>query len=114
VQNPYINPRTGTWDPNPPPPSTAPGTIRYGGTVWTIFHNLGWYWSGTDSWKDYMHFDTGYPSRARSGLSSPLAGALSDPVGAELSRSGVRATVRKRLANNTNQPVCREPPSARR
>jgi hypothetical protein len=88
VQNPYINPRTGTWDPNPPPPSTAPGTIRYGGTVWTIFHNLGWYWSGTDSWKDYMHFDTGYPSRARSGLSSPLAGALSDPVGAELSRSG--------------------------
>ena len=67
VQNPWINPRTGTWDPNAPAPSSAPGTIRYGGMVWTLFRSYNWYWSGTDEWKDYMHFDTGYPSRSKGG-----------------------------------------------
>lgn len=68
VQNPYINPRTGTWDPNPPAAATAPGAIRYGGLAWTVITSLHWYWSGSDSWHDYMHFDTGYPSAPRSGL----------------------------------------------
>jgi len=68
VQNPYINPRTGTWDPNAPAASGAPGTIRYGGMVWTLFRSYGWDWSGTESWKDYMHFDTGYPSKPRAGF----------------------------------------------
>lgn len=95
VQNPYINPHTGTWDPNPPPASTAAGTIRYGGTVWTIFRNKGWYWSGTDSWKDYMHFDTGYPSRYRSGLSNPLAGPLGDPIASNLGYPEGRAPLEK-------------------
>jgi hypothetical protein len=67
VQNPWINPRTGTWDPNAPAPSSAPGTIRYGGMVWTLLRSYNWYWSGTDEWKDYMHFDTGYPSRSKDG-----------------------------------------------
>ncbi|MGO4596906.1 M15 family metallopeptidase [Terrabacter sp. 2RAF25] len=68
VQNPYINPRTGTWDPNPPAAATAPGAIRSGGVAWTVITSFRWYWSGNDSWHDYMHFDTGYPSAPRSGL----------------------------------------------
>lgn len=76
VQNPYINPHTGTWDPNPPAASTAPGTIRSGGTVYSIFLSKGWYWSGADAWRDYMHFDTGYPSRPRAGLSLPFNGTM--------------------------------------
>ncbi|KRC88755.1 hypothetical protein ASE25_13055 [Terrabacter sp. Root85] len=68
VQNPYVNPHTGSWDPNPPPSASTPGTIRYGGVAWTVVTSFGWYWSGNDSWHDYMHFDTGYPSTPRSGL----------------------------------------------
>ncbi|MFM6850716.1 MAG: M15 family metallopeptidase [Terrabacter sp.] len=68
VQNPYINPRTGTWDPNSPAAATAPGAIRSGGVAWTTITSFRWYWSGNDSWHDYMRFDTGYPSAPRSGL----------------------------------------------
>ena len=77
VQNPYINPRTGTWDPNAPASASAPGAIRYGGLAWTVLRSYDWYWSGTDSWRDYMHFDTGYPSR-------PKAGYVVTPDGDEL------------------------------
>jgi hypothetical protein len=67
VQNPYINPRTGTWDPNAPASAGAAGAVRYGGLAWTVLRSYHWYWSGTDSWRDYMHFDTGYPSRPKAG-----------------------------------------------
>ena len=67
VQNPYINPRTGTWDPNAPAAASAAGAVRSGGLAWTVLRSYAWSWSGTDSWRDYMHFDTGYPSRPRAG-----------------------------------------------
>jgi hypothetical protein len=83
VQNPYINPRTGTWDPNAPASSTAPGAIRYGGLAWTVLRSYDWYWSGTDAWRDYMHFDTGYPSR-------PKAGYATTPDGDDLLHGTLR------------------------
>ena len=68
VQNPYVNPHTGIWDPNPPPPASTAGAIRYGSLAYGVVTSFGWYWSGNDSWHDYMHFDTGYPSNPRGGL----------------------------------------------
>ena len=32
------------------------------GSVWRLFHRQGWVWQNIDV-ADYMHFDTGYPSR---------------------------------------------------
>jgi hypothetical protein len=35
---------------------------------YSVVTSYGCYWSGNDSWHDYMHFDTGYPSQPRSGF----------------------------------------------
>lgn len=68
-----VNPFENPWqDPRCKPcwsPSAKYGTVRVGkgvitkgGVVWTAFTREGWIWQDIDV-KDYMHFDTGYPSK---------------------------------------------------
>ncbi|MFJ4978160.1 hypothetical protein ACIP6X_22895 [Streptomyces coeruleorubidus] len=42
--------------------SQGKGKILEGGPVWRAFRAEGWVWQNIDV-PDYMHFDTGYPSR---------------------------------------------------
>ena len=43
-----------------------PGGINKGGFVWKLFRDEGWIWQNIDV-PDYMHFDTGYPSKPFTG-----------------------------------------------
>ena len=63
-RNPWINPRTGEWEPSAKYAKRTPGKgkILKGGLVWRLFTNEGWIWQNIAT-KDYQHFDTGYPSR---------------------------------------------------
>lgn len=68
-ENPWIQPRTGTWEPDgywTGPRRTLAnekyGLVVQGGTVYKVFTELGWSWAGTSSSRDAMHWDTGYPS----------------------------------------------------
>lgn len=77
VQNPWIQPRTGVWEPaagtiwatasRRVPTYQRAGVILPSGPVYAAFTARGWTWSGWGSSKDYMHFDTGYPSVAKAG-----------------------------------------------
>ena len=42
------------------------------GLVWRLFHREGWVWQDIDV-PDYMHFDTGYPSRHYRGPEANIA-----------------------------------------
>jgi hypothetical protein len=44
----------------------GPGVILKRGLVWQTFRDEGWIWQNIDV-PDYMHFDTGYPSRPYQG-----------------------------------------------
>ena len=64
LENPWRDPRCGCWS-----PSARYGTTRVGrgvivehGVVWNAFTSAGWIWQDIAT-RDYMHFDTGYPSR---------------------------------------------------
>jgi len=64
VENPWIDPRCDCWS-----PTDTYGTRRVGsgviverGPVWTAFTAEGWIWQDIDT-PDFMHFDTGYPSK---------------------------------------------------
>jgi hypothetical protein len=65
VENPWVDPRCDCWR----PVSTfgtsrkGPGVVVPGGPAWTAFTDEGWIWQDIDT-PDYMHFDTGYPSRS--------------------------------------------------
>ncbi len=63
-RNPWVNPRTGKWEPSAKYAKRTPGKgkILKGGLVWRLFTNEGWIWQNIAT-KDYQHFDTGYPSR---------------------------------------------------
>lgn len=63
-ENPWMDLRCDCWFPTA---ATAkrkpgPGKILKGGLVWRLFTERGWVWQNIDV-PDYMHFDTGYPSR---------------------------------------------------
>ncbi len=63
-ENPWTDLRCDCWLPSPRNRERVPGpgTIVRNGMVWRLFHREGWVWQDIDV-PDYMHFDTGYPSR---------------------------------------------------
>ncbi|MDP9394012.1 MAG: M15 family metallopeptidase [Actinomycetota bacterium] len=66
--NPYENPwkdlRCKCWQPSPEHarPRKGPGVITKGSVPWRLFVDEGWIWQNIEV-PDYMHFDTGYPSK---------------------------------------------------
>lgn len=64
VENPWIDLRCKCWTPSAKHADRTPGRgkILEKGLVWRLFTNEGWIWQNIDV-PDYMHFDTGYPSR---------------------------------------------------
>lgn len=65
-ENPWMDPRCDCWRPGPwhAQRNPAPGKVLRGGQVWTLFKQEGWTWQNIDV-PDYMHFDTGYPSKPK-------------------------------------------------
>ena len=65
-QNPWVDPRCDCWMPSSDFADTrrGPGVISKGGLAWRLFTERGWIWQDIKV-PDYMHFDTGYPSRPR-------------------------------------------------
>ena len=63
-ENPWRDLRCDCWFPSPQfrARDPRPGKITKGGSVWRAFRAEGWIWQNIDV-PDYMHFDTGYPSR---------------------------------------------------
>ena len=66
VQNPWRDPRCDCWQPGREfaKAKDGPGIIRKGSLPVQLFEERGWVWQNIKV-PDYMHFDTGYPSRAR-------------------------------------------------
>ena len=66
VQNPWRDPRCDCWQPGREfaKAKDGPGVIRKGSLPVQLFEERGWVWQNIKV-PDYMHFDTGYPSRAR-------------------------------------------------
>lgn len=66
VQNPWRDPRCTCWQPSKEFAKTkqGPGIIRKGSLPVELFEARGWVWQNIKV-PDYMHFDTGYPSRPR-------------------------------------------------
>jgi hypothetical protein len=63
-ENPWMDLRCDCWSPSAQHAARTPGPgkVRKGGIVWRAFVEEGWVWQNIDV-PDYMHFDTGYPSR---------------------------------------------------
>ncbi len=64
VQNPWRDPRCSCWSPTAEHATATdgPGIIREGSLPVELFEAKGWIWQDIKV-PDYMHFDTGYPSR---------------------------------------------------
>ena len=64
VENPWKDPRCTCWSPTGKyaERDPGPGKILKNDRVWRTFDAEGWIWQNIDV-PDYMHFDTGYPSR---------------------------------------------------
>lgn len=64
VENPWVDLRCDCWTPSGRhrARTPGPGKILEEGLVWRLFDREGWIWQNIDV-PDYMHFDTGYPSR---------------------------------------------------
>jgi hypothetical protein len=71
MENPWQDPRCRCWSPSGDSSQRkeGPGVILKGGLAWRTFINEGWIWQDIRV-ADYMHFDTGYPSKHYTG---PLA-----------------------------------------
>jgi hypothetical protein len=65
-QNPWTDPRCDCWVPSADYANdrTGAGVITEGSLPWALFTELGWIWQDIKV-PDYMHFDTGFPSRPR-------------------------------------------------
>lgn len=63
-ENPWMDLRCKCWVPGPrlAPRIEGPGKILKGGVVWKAFTSESWIWQNIKV-PDYMHFDTGYPSK---------------------------------------------------
>jgi hypothetical protein len=63
-ENPWLDLRCNCWFPTSATKARrpGPGVITKGGLVWRLFRAKGWIWQNI-SVPDYMHFDTGYPSK---------------------------------------------------
>jgi hypothetical protein len=66
VQNPWKDPRCDCWMPGATyaEATSGPGIIRTRSLPVQLFKDRGWVWQNIKV-PDYMHFDTGYPSRPR-------------------------------------------------
>ena len=64
VENPWMDPRCRCWSPTAEHAARTkgPGKILENDRVWQLFDDEGWIWQNIDV-ADYMHFDTGYPSK---------------------------------------------------
>lgn len=64
LENPWMDLRCDCWTPSARFAERTPGAgkILEKGLVWRVFTREGWIWQNIDV-PDYMHFDTGYPSR---------------------------------------------------
>ena len=64
-ENPWMDLRCDCWFPSArfAARTEGPGKILKGGLVWQLFKERGWVWQNIKV-PDYMHFDTGYPSKA--------------------------------------------------
>lgn len=64
LENPWMDLRCKCWFPSKKYAERVegPGAIVKGGFVWRLFRAEGWVWQDIKV-PDYMHFDTGYPSR---------------------------------------------------
>lgn len=71
LENPWINLRTKKWSPSAKyaKRTEGKGKILEGGLVWRAFIEEGWVWQDIKV-PDYMHFDTGYPSKPFKGPSA--------------------------------------------
>lgn len=67
-ENPWKDLRCNCWFPSSQNKSRqpGPGVILEGGLAWRLFQDEGWIWQNIDV-PDYMHFDTGYPSKPFTG-----------------------------------------------
>jgi hypothetical protein len=65
-QNPWTDPRCDCWVPSADFADNreGPGVITKGSLPWQLFTERGWIWQDIKV-PDYMHFDTGFPSRPR-------------------------------------------------
>ncbi|MFE9503385.1 M15 family metallopeptidase [Streptomyces anthocyanicus] len=68
VENPWQDLRCKCWKPSArhSPRTEGEGKVVKGGVVWRAFVDEGWVWQNIDV-PDYMHFDTGYPSKPYAG-----------------------------------------------
>ncbi|MFI1731012.1 M15 family metallopeptidase [Streptomyces acidicola] len=68
LENPWKDLRCKCWKPRAEynARTEGKGKILEGGTVWRVFVDEGWIWQDIDV-PDYMHFDTGYPSKPYAG-----------------------------------------------
>ncbi|MGQ0843468.1 MAG: M15 family metallopeptidase [Sporichthyaceae bacterium] len=64
VRNPWKDLRCTCWSPSDEYATDrrGPGVVTKGSLPWRLFTGEGWIWQNIDV-PDYMHFDTGYPSR---------------------------------------------------
>lgn len=64
AENPWVDLRCDCWTPSAKHAARTPGKgkVLEGGLVWRLFTDEGWVWQNIKV-PDYMHFDTGYPSR---------------------------------------------------
>ncbi|MET8830722.1 M15 family metallopeptidase [Streptomyces sp. NPDC004610] len=67
-ENPWKDLRCKCWQPTAEYRERVEGAgkILEGGPVWRTFRDEGWIWQNIDV-PDYMHFDTGYPSKPYQG-----------------------------------------------
>lgn len=63
-ENPWMDLRCDCWVPTAKTRAriAGPGVIVEGGLVWRLFRDEDWIWQNIKV-PDYMHFDTGYPSK---------------------------------------------------
>lgn len=82
VENPWVNLRTRKWQPSAEyaERTEGKGKILKDGLVWRAFTEEGWVWQDIKV-PDYMHFDTGYPSKPFTGpTATPSSGAAPSAV----------------------------------
>ncbi|MFE9029035.1 M15 family metallopeptidase [Streptomyces iakyrus] len=70
LENPWQDLRCKCWKPSAEHSARTEGQgkVLKGGLVWRTFLDEGWVWQNIDV-PDYMHFDTGYPSKPYTGPS---------------------------------------------